>query len=140
MPRQRIEGVKTTEEREKETEEQKELRLGHALNFITTRIMKKYNGKDLDKIGNQQHREIVKIIRDINVKYGENKKGRRKKVQGNNQEDSKQKILTALANLLESRNATENQIRILATYYGVDAEEIGFSQDNENEEELHKEH
>jgi len=127
-PRQAIKGIKTTQNREEETKEQRELRLGHVLNSIRTKIVNKnkYENMILQQIENKEEREIVRIIKEIDNNYENNKLGRKKKVEIKNDENIKNELVKAIWNLLKTRHATVEQIRIMADYYGVDLEEIEF--------------
>jgi len=127
-PRQAIKGIKTTQNREEETKEQRELRLGHVLNSIRTKIVNKnkYENMILQQIENKEEREIVRIIKEIDNNYENNKLGRKKKVEISNDENIKNELVKAIWNLLKTRHATVEQIRIMADYYGVDLEEIEF--------------
>ena len=81
-PRARIKGIKVSKDREAETEEQKELRLGEALNYINNRYLKRYEGVELKDIEDETEREIVRLIREViegySKKYIREKKRERK--------------------------------------------------------------
>lgn len=47
-----------------------EKRLGRALSNIRSVVMKKYNGKQLDEITNEEDRRIVEIVRRLDREYG----------------------------------------------------------------------
>lgn len=127
-PRKKILGVIAAKDGEEETEEQKELRLGVLLNDLTE-LVNKYQNIDIEDIEDYRDKEIVRIIRELTNKYEKNKVGMNKKTSIS----GTQELSTALLNLSETRNATENQIRILANYYGVDLEKIGLSQRDDSE-------
>jgi len=52
---------------------QEEARLGYTLNTIIHNIMEKYGSIELGKIEDEEDREIVQIIREINIRYGKNR-------------------------------------------------------------------
>lgn len=134
-PRRFIEGVKPAKEGEKETEEQEEVRWGSALNNIRTRVVNKYEGKELEQIENEEDREIVRIIRTVLTKYENNKRGIKKKISDNDMEsvDYSKELAKAIWNLVRTRKATVEQIRIIADYYGVDLEELKFNPEQQED-------
>ena len=108
-----------------------EQRLAYLLNYINNKIYSKYDDIDLQKITDEQDKEIIKILTDIEEKYG-------------NQIDetdiskvSKEELGKKIVALSETRNASENQIKILANYYGVPLEKLGFSQDDDSDSMQH---
>jgi len=72
-PRAKIKREKTTQDKEKEIKLQEEARLGYTLNTIIHNIMEKYGSIELGKIEDEEDREIVQIIREINIRYGKNR-------------------------------------------------------------------
>ena len=71
IPRRVIEGIKVSENKEAETEEQEELRLGHTLRNINNNYLKKYEGIELEDIEDEVDREIVRLIREVKKRYSE---------------------------------------------------------------------
>ncbi len=135
-PRQKIKGVKTVKKGEKETEEQEELRLGHALNHIRTFVMKGYEGKDLEEIKDKTDREMVRIIREIDENYEDNLKTYYEKLRKKEKDKpakrnvkfvqklGNEKMGKMIINLIKTKNATEEQVKTIADFYGVDLGKI----------------
>ena len=67
-PRGSILGVKVARKGEPETEKQKEIRLGRTLSTIRCTVLKRYEGKSLEKIENKGDRKIVERIRELEEK------------------------------------------------------------------------
>ena len=127
----RIKGVKVVKKGEKETEQQKEQRLFHALIVIRGEIMKKYENQRLDKIEDADDREIVRIIRELDEKYPKYKKEKKEssgQIKPTKQRDKlhfvktvgNEKMKKMIVNLIKTKNATEEQIKVIADFYGID--------------------
>ena len=91
--------------------QQEELRIGRNLNIIRKQMNDIYQDKKIEEIENEAHREIVSIIRELDSQFQTITKVSKKEL-------SKQ-ILT----LAETKNATQEQLKIIADCYGVDLRE-----------------
>lgn len=116
-------GLKAAKEGEKETEEQKEMRLGRFLN----RIEFKYSGIFLKEIEDKRRRDVVRRIRALGRKNKEKKK--QEELETVNKSEFVERIgEKQLANIViklrETRNATDEQMLEIAKLYGMDLKEI----------------
>lgn len=138
-----IKGIKAVKEGENETKEQEESRWGRALNYIRLYIMKEYEGKSLKEIVDETDRKIVEIIRQLDKQYEVEKEQKSKTL--NNEEETVQiekkvereernvkfvqklgneKMKKMIMNLIKTKNATEEQVKTIADFYGVDLGKI----------------
>ena len=126
-PRTTIKGVKLAKEGEVETEEQEELRLGMTLNNAR-RIVNKYEGKELEEIEDEDDKSIVRIVRTLDAKYEKNEGWKKKKTSGRKlnfvQTLGNEKMGKMIINLIKTKNATQEQVKTIAEFYGVDLEKI----------------
>lgn len=126
-PRTTIKGVKLAKEGEVETEEQKELRMGMNLGNAR-RIVNKYEGKELEEIEDEDDKDIVKIVRALDAKYEKNKGWKKKKTSERKlnfvQTLGNEKMGKMIINLIKTKNATEEQVKTIAEFYGVDLEKV----------------
>ncbi len=126
-PRTTIKGVKLAKEGEVETEEQKELRMGMNLGNAR-RIVNKYEGKELEEIEDEDDKDIVKIVKTLDDKYEKNKGWKKKKTSERKlnlvQTLGNEKMGRMIINLIKTKNATEEQVKTIAEFYGVDLEKV----------------
>lgn len=126
-PRTTIKGVKLAKEGEVETEEQKELRMGMNLGNAR-RIVNKYEGKELEEIEDEDDKDIVKIVMALDAKYEKNKGWKKKKTSERKlnfvQTLGNEKMGKMIINLIKAKNATEEQVKTIAEFYGVDLEKV----------------
>lgn len=124
-PRIKIDGVKAAKEGEEETPEQKEKRFAAIYKGLKKYILSKCY-ESLEEIEDEDDREILMIISRIENKY--------KKVTHKNKKEiydtllvDEEDLIKAIFNLVKTKKATVEQIRIIADYYGVDLEETEFN-------------
>jgi len=114
--------------------EESEYRIAYLLNYINNKMLEKYTNIPIKEIKNEQDKEIIRILTDIEEKYG-------KQIDETDiSKVSKEELSKELLALSETRNASENQIRILANYYGVPLEEVGLGKNDENNSLDHEEY
>lgn len=125
-PRRSIKGVKVAQEGEKETKQQEEVRLGQAFDHIKANIVKEYEGINITEIENEDDREIVSIMRQIEKEYGNNSNDiiQMKKRANFVQTLGNEKMGKMIINLIKTKNATEEQVKTIAEFYGVDLEKV----------------
>lgn len=117
-------------EGEKETEEQLELRLGRRL----SRIKSKYKSIFLKDIKDKEIRDIVRRVRAIYKKYDKEKLENENKKEIKEEKTDKRtyyvqklgnkNMSKMIINLIKTKNATEDQIKQIAEFYGVKLENI----------------
>ena len=140
-PRTRIEGISAAKEGEEETEEQEEIRLGQALKTVKRFIIPIYEGRKIEEIENEEDREIVRVVRMLDEKYEDNRitflrnLKEKKKIKKDDEETSRRKINLVqklgnekmgkmIINLIKTKNATQEQVKTIAEFYGVDLEKV----------------
>ncbi|MBQ6992260.1 MAG: hypothetical protein IJN50_05070 [Clostridia bacterium] len=125
-----LSNVKIAKKGEKENEEQKEKRMSKVWWNLNNKIVKKYEGISLENIKDKVDKEIVRIIRELQEIYPKNKRGQSKLISNkNNKKRGKahfvktvgnEKMKKMIVNLIKTKNATEEQIKVIADFYGVD--------------------
>ena len=117
----KIHGIKTTKNREEETAEQRETRLGTVYYYIRNSVIKKYEGKNLEEIEDEIDRKIVERFNGLDElirKAKEKRKGHFVQRFGN------EKMKKLILNLIKTKNANEEQLMQIADFYGVDMGKI----------------
>jgi len=129
-----LDRVKVAKKGEEETAEQKEKRMSVVWHNINKNVVKKYEGISLENIKDKVEREITRIIRELTEIYPKNKNGiaARKENLAQIKTTKKrgkahfvktvgnEKMKKMIVNLIKTKNATEEQIKVIADFYGVD--------------------
>ena len=53
-----------------QSKDEEEKRLGKALSALRQRIIKQYEGKEIEEVENEEHRKILEIVRRLDEEYG----------------------------------------------------------------------
>lgn len=126
----RLDRVKVAKTGEKETKKQKEQRMSGVWWNLNNKVIKKYEGISIEDIKDNVDKEIVRIIRGLQEAYPKNKTGKSNTIQVKPTKQrgkahfvktvGNEKMKKMIVNLIKTKNATEEQIKVIADFYGVD--------------------